>query len=184
MKATKSKIHWIQFLLLPYIIIVGIGAMILTLKISIERPNDQLPIGSWILVGSFTSFGILILLWLIRFYKTLTITENDITIKYPIIGKELKYNNHEIISWYEHINIGKYNGEYKTFHFSTSDGKIYMFSDIEFRNYKQLFLLIISKSKCDYIDKLHNFKKVFIFFLISSAITALIIIITLKIGVK
>src|SRR5690606_13320868 len=130
--------------------------------------DNQLPIGSWLLVGSFTSIGFLFLLWLIRFYKTLTITEDYIIIKYPLIGKELKYNNHEIISWYEHVNIGRYGNNYKTFHFQTSDNKIFMFSGYEFRNYQELISLIISKSKYEYINKLHNLKKVFILFTISS----------------
>lgn len=184
MKKAKSRVHWLQLVIPPYVILGGIGVMILGLKMSIENPAEKLSMGAWLLVGSFASFGIFFLLWPIRYYKVLIITEEYLIIRYPLVGKELKYHNHEIIKWYEHINIGSYGHHYKTFHFQTNDNKIFMFSDYEFRNYQELILLIISKSKNEYINKLHNLKKFFILFTISSTITFLIIYITLKIALK
>jgi hypothetical protein len=184
MNETISRTHWFQFLLQPVTIISSLGLLVLTLKINIGKSSDeQMPIGAWILVGLIASLGISSLICVILFYKKLLVTENTLKIKYPLIGKELQYNNYDIVSCFQHLNSGKYR-DYKTFHFKTSDGNIFMFSDYEFQNYKELVSLITLKSNREYINVTHNLKKLLIVFLISSLLTTIIIVSTIKLGIK
>jgi hypothetical protein len=184
MNETISRTHWFQYLLQPVIIILSLGIFIFTLKINIEKSSvEQMPIGSWILVGLIASVGISSLICLICFYKKLVVTENTLKIKYPLIGKEIQYNNSDVLSYFQHLNSGKYR-DYKTFHFKTSDGNIFMFSDYEFQNYKKLVSLISLKSKKEYIAVTHNLKQLLIIFFISSLLTLIIILLTIKLGIK
>lgn len=125
------------------------------------------------------SFGILFFIRYIVLFERFTITEKSIFIEYPIIGKKLEYKNDDLIKWYEHINYGRF-GEYKSFHFKTSDNKIFMFVDYQFSNYKDLIISISGKVKFDYINKMHNLKFLFIHWIISVLIVSLVILIVLK----
>src|SRR5690554_2990757 len=90
-----------------------------------------------------------------------------------------EYKNDDLIKWYEHINYGRF-GEYKSFHFKTSDNKIFMFVDYQFSNYKDLIISISGKVKLDYINKTHNLKFFFILWSISILIVSLVTLIILK----
>lgn len=178
-KKVISKFHWKHILMLFFTIVPSFSIFIIILKKHIENPQKQMTFEGWLFLDLFVSFGILFIIRFIILFERFTITEKYITIEYPIFGKKLEYKNDDSIKWYEHINYGKF-GEHKSFHFKTSDNKIFMFVDYQFSNYKELILLISGKGKYDYINKLHNLKSFFILWIISILIVYLITLIVLK----
>lgn len=181
MNTTKviSKFHWKFALMLFFTIVPSLSIFIFALKKHIENSQNQMGFGGWIFLGSFVSFGILFFIRYIILFERFTITEKSIFIEYPILGKKLEYKNNDLIKWYEHINYGRF-GEYKSFHFKTSDNKIFMFVDYQFSNYKELIILISGKVRLDYINKMHNLKFFFILWFISVLIVSLVTLIILK----
>lgn len=180
---TKSKPHWVVFLLTLLLALCGCGPMFLTLYISISDPGgQQFPAGSWFFVGSIASVGIFMVLCWLSLFKTITISENFITVR-PLLGKEFKYKNEEILCWYEHVSaVRASHRETKIFNLKTTDGKIILFADYHFRNYKAIILPIITKTKMDYISNWYFYKRCAIFYLLSALLTAMILGATLKIG--
>ena len=178
-KQVISKLHWKFASMLFFTIVPSLSVFIFVLKKHIENSQNQMGIGGWIFLGSFVSFGILFFIRYIVLFERFTITEKSICIEYPILGKKLEYKNDDLIKWYEHINYGRF-GEYKSFHFKTSDNKIFMFVDYQFSNYKELIISISGKVKFDYINKMHNLKFLFIHWIISVLIVSLVILIVLK----
>lgn len=181
-KKVISKIHWKFVLILIFTIIPSLFILYIILKRQIESPQNQIEFGGWIFIGLLTSFGILFIIRSIILFERFIITEKSILIEYPVLKKKLEYKNEDLVKWYEHINYGRF-GEYKSFHFKTSDNRIFMFVDYQFSNYKELILLISGKAKYDYINKLHNLKLFFILWSISIIIVSLIILIVLKLNI-
>ena len=144
--------------LFPYITIMGTCVVIFNVR-EIINGNilfQETIIGS-ILISLLISSGLSFMI----LYKVIIVTESQIKIKFPFLMKTFTYESKDILGCRE-IDNNKWFGKYKSFHLKSSDDNFYMFSQNEFRNYKEMATSISSKFPETEIPAKYNYKPVLI----------------------
>ena len=173
----QSTTHWMSVTLFPSLFVFGLIFLILMARLNVIR-DEKLPFEAlafvWLLVSLLISTGA----FSIYAFKKLILDENNISIKYIFLRKQLDYKYETILGYnlFESFDSG---GKYKNCSFKTSDNKIYMFSSREFRNYDEITNLISQKCQIADISFYSNVKLLFIFFLIFGSVNAAILYISI-----
>ena len=134
-----SKIHWFQFILIPFLTLCGLGFLVLGLFIIHDK--KETPIEAFMMFAIFSSVALSLVAFSIFNLKTIKIGENEITINFPLKKKFYEYQLKQIIGFNERFDRDRF-GEYKTFNFATDDQNTFMFSSKEYKNYNDLAVKI------------------------------------------
>ena len=129
-----------------------------------------MPTGLFIILGLFTTLGVWTFIIGIYYFKIILISSENISISFPFRFKKYRFNISELESHFIYNNSGRFIN-YESLHFQISDKRIFMISQYEFWNYKNIRDAIINYSSKGEISKYHNLSQVFILFVISLIMT-------------
>jgi hypothetical protein len=164
----KSKPHiWPILSVLLMIISSGLFTYFFFHLILFDKP---IPLGVFIILGLFTTLGVWTFILAIYFFKIISISQENISISFPLRLKKYEFEISELKSYCIYKNSGYYKN-YESLHFQTSDMSTFMIMQYEFWNYKKIRDVIITFSKKGEISKYHNFRQILILFTISLIIT-------------
>jgi hypothetical protein len=99
--------------------------------------NQRIPDEGFFSIGIFATIGFWVFLLMVYFVKIIITSNDGISIIFPFRFKRYKYNIAEIEKYKVYTNNGKYK-DYETLHFQTTDKKVFMIMQYEYRNYKRI----------------------------------------------